>query len=180
MKRAARSKLPFRAVNRTGTLGYDPGLQRHHLLPRQLLSRRCFGPLFAAVGCERVGFDDFRANGLLLPARGEASVRLGLPLHRGPHRAYNELVIERVGQVEGEWSRLRKGAPEVALEQALMRLGLLQAALRRRLLADRRRLMLNRRDPLGQGFDFAALDAMAERLWGETQAVAAASAAFAA
>jgi hypothetical protein len=172
--------MPFGAVNRRDRPGYDPGLQRHHLLPRQLLSRRCFGPLIGAIGRERIGFDDFRANGMLLPALDEASVRLGLPLHRGPHRAYNELVIERVGQVEGEWSRWRNQAPELALMQALMRLDLLQAALRRRLLDERRRIVLNRRDPLGQGFDFAALDAMAERLWGGTQAVAERSAVFAA
>lgn len=61
-----------------------------------------------------------------------------------------------------------------------MRLALLQRALRRRLLDDRRRLVLNRRDPLGAGFDFAALDAMAERLWAGTQAVAAPNASTAA
>ncbi|WP_254913069.1 AHH domain-containing protein [Novosphingobium sp. B 225] len=95
-----RQRLSFRAVNRRGEPGYEPGLQRHHLLPRQLLSRRCFGTLFGALGLDRVGFDDFRRNGLLLPANDEASVRIGLPLHRGPHRTYNELVLERVGQIE--------------------------------------------------------------------------------
>lgn len=175
MSRAGRARLPFRAVNRTGRPGYDPSLQRHHLLPLQLLSHCCFGALFERGGRERVGFEDFRRNGLLLPARGDAAVRLGLPLHRGPHRTYNELVIERVGQVEGDWAVMRGRAPEVALDQALMRLALLQSALRRRLLADRRRFLLNRRDPLGKGFDFAALDAMAERLWADTQAVAAAN-----
>jgi hypothetical protein len=33
------------------------------------------------------------------------------------------------------------------------------------LLAQRRRVVLNRRDPLGTGFDFSELDAMAEALW---------------
>ena len=46
------------------------------------------------------GFDDFRRNGLLLPANDAAAIRLGLPLHRGPHHSYNELVFERVGQIE--------------------------------------------------------------------------------
>lgn len=170
---AERARLPFRAVNRRGRPGHDPGLQRHHLLPRQLLSRRCFGRLFDALGCERIGFDDFRANGLLLPASGEAAVRLALPLHRGPHRNYNGMVIERVGQVEGDWARHRGCAPEAALEEALMRLSLLQRALRRQLLSSRRRVVLNRRDPLGTGLDFAALDAMAEQLWAGTQTVAA-------
>jgi len=41
----------------------------------------------------------------------------------------------------------------------------LQGALRRQLLAQRRRVLLNRNDPLGTGFDFGELDAMAEMLW---------------
>lgn len=63
-----------------------------------------------------------------------------------------------------------------------MRLGLLQRALRRRLLDGRRRFVLNRRDPVGSGFDFATMDALAETLWSATepQADLAASASFAA
>ena len=165
---APRRQLAFRAVNRSGAPDYDPGLQRHHLLPRQLLARHCFGALFDAVGLDRVGFDDFRRNGLLLPANDEATVRIGLPLHRGPHRSYNELVLERVGQIEATWSATRLHAPEVALTEAYHRLELLQRALRRRLLDERKRLKLNRRDPIGAGFDFAELDAMADLLWGGT------------
>ena len=48
---------------------------------------------------------------------------------------------------------------------ALTALQLLQNALRRQLLAQRRRMLLNRKDPLGTGFDFTDLDAMAEALW---------------
>ena len=144
-------------------------MQRHHLLPNQLLSKRCFVPLFETIGRERLGFDDFRANGLLLPASGESALRMRLPMHRGPHRDYNAMVAERVGQIEGDWSQLRPRAPEVALDQALMRLELLQRALRRRLLQpERARVRLNRSDPLGAGLDFAELDAMAESLWAGT------------
>lgn len=121
--------------------------------------------MFFCIGRARIGFDDFRVNGLLLPANEETSLSLGLPLHRGPHRRYNEVVIERVGRIEQSWANAVARDPEAALEEALLRLGLLQAALRRRLLEDRRRLILNRMDPLGQGYDFAELDAMAESLW---------------
>ena len=66
---------------------------------------------------------------------------------------------------------MRLTAPDNALEQAVMRLGLLQRALRRRLLEpQRRRLKLNSRDPLGTGLDFTELDAMAETLWADTGA----------
>ena len=164
-----RQRLSFRSVNRHDRPGYEPGLQRHHLLPRQLLSRRCFGAMLEMVGTERIGFDDFRSNGMLLPANDTAAVRIGLPLHRGPHRTYNELVIERVGQIEAGWSGQRFRAPEVALLVARQRLELLQRALRRRLLdQQRRRFALNRHDPLGKGIDFTELDAMADQLWPET------------
>lgn len=164
-----RTRLPFHAVNRRGTPQHDPALQRHHLLPRQLLGKRCFARLFEALGREVVGFDDFRRNGLLLPAREDAARRLALPLHRGPHRDYNAMVIDRVGAIERHWSRHRLGQPCRAAETALMRFALLQRALRQRLLDDRRPLRLNRKDPLGKGTDFTELDAMAELLWGATR-----------
>lgn len=166
-----RSRLSFRAVNRRGAPDHEPGLQRHHVLPRQLLSQRCFGTLFDTIGRDRIGFDDFRSNGLLLPATEAAAVRIGLPMHRGPHGTYNAMVIERVGQIEGGWAALRLKAPEVALQDALMRLELLQRALRRRLLdGGRKPLTLNRLDPAGRQVDFSELDAMAEALWNGSEA----------
>lgn len=164
-----RSRLTFRAVNRRGEPGYDPGLQRHHILPRQILGKSSFGPLLQALGRDRLSFEDFRRNGLLLPANDGAALRMGLPLHRGPHRTYNEMVIERFGQIEAGWASQRLRAPEVALTDALARLDLLQRALRRRLLDQQRRLKLSRHDPLGTGYDFAELDAMAAMLWPATE-----------
>ena len=166
-----RCRLPFRTINRAVDPGYQPGMQRHHLLPRQLLSARWFGALFDRLGCDRVGFDDFRRNDLLLPCTDRAAIGIGLPLHRGPHGHYNAMVFERVGQIESGWARRRLRKSDDALEDALMRLALLQRALRRRLLAERRRLRLNRADPLGSGRDFTELDAMAELLWRETEMV---------
>jgi len=163
-----RAALPFRAVNRPGGIGHDAGLQRHHLLPRQLVGVTALSRLFDRLGRESIGFDDFRRNGLLLPASEQAARILGLPLHRGPHRAYNAMVFERVGRIESDWASHRLRAPDVALDEALMRLTLLQGALRRRLLAETARLRLNRGDPLGAGRDFTELDAMAERLWRDT------------
>jgi hypothetical protein len=122
-----RVRLSFRAVNRRDAPGYEPGLQRHHILPRQILSRASFHQLLDAVGRERLHFDDFRHNGLLLPANDSAAVRIGLPLHRGPHRDYNALVMERVGQIEAHWSARRPYVPEVALAEALEGLRQLQA-----------------------------------------------------
>jgi hypothetical protein len=166
-----RPRLPFEAINRPGAPDHDAGLQRHHLIPRQLLSQHCFGALFDAVGQHRIGFDDFRANGMLLPASDASALRLAMPLHRGPHRRYNGMVIERVGGIEAGWRRLRlRRGLDVACDQAVMQLGLVQRALRRRLLqGGRKRFALNRRDPLGHELDFSELDAMADLLWAATQ-----------
>ena len=180
-RRAPRTWLPFRAVNRAGSPSHDPGLQRHHLLPRQVRGKGAFSRLFAALDPRRLGFDDFRRNGILLPARDEAARRLGLPLHRGPHRAYNEMVMERVGQIEARWTTELPRGPDSAGEEALFRLTLLQGALRRRLIdPPREPLRLNRKDPVGTGFDFTELDAMVEELWGGTHSALAASSSFAA
>ena len=125
--------------------------------------------LFAALGREAVGFDDFRANGLLLPASESAALACGAPLHRGPQRVYNELVAERVGAIEAGWARCAGRDPVLAHAQALMRVRLLQRALRRRLLhGGRGRMVLSRRDPFRAGLDFSELDAMAETLWSAT------------
>ncbi len=160
-----RKAIPFRSVNRRGTPGFVADVQRHHLLPRQLLDQRCFGRFFEQFRREQVGFDDFRVNGLLLPANENCARKTGLPLHRGPHREYSEMVIERVGRIEQGWSDQQLLQPEQAVTEALYRLRLLQDALRKRLLAEQNRIILNSNDPLGHGFDFSELDAMAEQLW---------------
>lgn len=168
----ARGRLPFSAVNRPGSPDYDAGVQRHHILPRQLLARRSFERMFTVLGHANTGFDDFRRNGLLLPSAERTAIRLGLPMHRGPHKAYSAMVTERVGQIESQWAKRSRHDPSMALCEALMRLALLQKALRRRLLEGQRKpLRLNRFDPLGQGRDFSQLDAMAEMLWGSTEPV---------
>lgn len=162
----ARKRLPFRAVNRPDGPGHQGDLQRHHLLPCQLLKASGLEQLFSILGPDRLGFDDSRRNGLLLPASVPAALRTGLPLHRGPHPQYNSMVAERAGQIEAGWAVQRARRPRQADRDAAMRLCLLQGALRRRLLdAGRNRLRLNTRDPFRPGQDFAELDAMADQLW---------------
>lgn len=169
-RQAPRPRIPFRSVNMRGMPGYDPNLQRHHVLPRQVLARQSFGRMFETIGVHRVGFDDFRLNGMLLPTREESALRLRLLLHRGPHRRYNEMVIERVGQIERDWTTSYIRFRMSAGVDATMRLSLLRAALRRRLLASiGRSMVLNRRDPRGEPVDFSDLDAMADALWGATE-----------
>lgn len=146
-------KLAFRSVNTPGTPGYRPGMQRHHILPRQVARKSCFSRLVQGVGEERIAIDDFRSNGVLLPSLEQASQILGLPLHRGPHGRYNEVVMERFGQIEADWQRERMRNADGATMELL-----LQPA--------RRLFRLNRRDPRpGQRLIFGDLDAMAEVIW---------------
>lgn len=173
MSGRGRSSLPFRAVNQPGQPGYNPGLQRHHVLPRQLAATPGLVAMIEELG-EELGIDDFRRNGLLLPATDQEAKRMALPLHRGPHREYSDLVIERVGQVESRWQRMRRTNQRMATREALMRMDCLQRALRRRLLDPARWQgpALHRRDPnrivADASVDYAHLDAMAAQLWAET------------
>lgn len=173
MTRPWRPSLPFRAVNQPGMPGYNPGLQRHHVLPRQLGATPGLTRMMEQLA-DSVGIDDFRRNGLLLPATDEEAQRMALPLHRGPHREYSELVIERVGQVESRWEAMRRKSRDLATREALMRMDCLQRALRRRLLDPTRWRgpALHRRDPnraaVDRSLDYSHLDAMAALLWAET------------
>lgn len=161
--------LPFRAVNRAGKPDHQPDMQRHHLLPRQLVSSRGLCGMMRHLGHDRIGFDDFRRNGLLLPSTISAALRVCLPLHRGPHADYNAMVAERVGQIEAGWSRDVLRSSHEASKIALMRLQLLQQGLRRRLLDEGdNKLRLSSKDPFRSGQDFTELDAMADQLWADT------------
>lgn len=163
-----RAGLRFRAVNQYGSSDYNGGLQRHHILPLQLLSMRCFGQFFETIGLDRIGFDDFRRNGLLLPCSDRTATMMALPMHRGPHHRYNALAMERVGRIERAWRAGRRS--DSAACEALFRLGLLQGALRRRLLdSSRGPIPLNSRDPALHKPDFSELDAMADLLWAATE-----------
>ncbi len=160
-------ELRFRAVNRYGSSDYHAGLQRHHLLPLQLLSMRCFGQFFESIGLDRIGFDDFRRNGLLLPCSDRTATMMALPMHRGPHHRYNALAMDRVAQIERAWRA--GGRTDRAGSEALFRLDLLQGALRRRLLDPTRHpIPLNSRDPALHKPDFSDLDAIADLLWAAT------------
>lgn len=129
--------------------------------------------LIADAGGAPAIMGDFRTNDLLLPASEKAASQYGLPLHRGPHPRYNEIVSERVAAIESHWHVARRRCASGAASDALGRLQLLQGALRRRLLDESRPLVLNRGDTLGKGQDFSALDAMAYALWAATAPVAA-------
>lgn len=157
----------FASVNRRGRTGYRSGWQKHHLLPRQTFGRRSFAAMFSSISPHGEWFDDFNVNGVLLPGTEAAALNARLPLHRGPHRVYNELVFERVGAVEMEWSHTRSRDELLARDVALARIRLIQRGLARGLeRGGDGPFVLNRRDPIGRDKDYSELDAMADVLWG--------------
>lgn len=107
-------------------------LPGHHLLPRQIVTSKPGRSMVEGLDRQRLGFDDFRINGVLLPAHEERALANSLPLHCRSHRHYNAVVIERLGQIERDWSARRGIHAHPAGEDALMRLALLQSALRLR------------------------------------------------
>ncbi|MDT0575075.1 AHH domain-containing protein [Croceicoccus sp. F390] len=146
--------------------GFKPGWQKHHLLPRQLQKLKNLRPFWMVMKAQGVGFEDFTTNGVLLPGTESHAAEQKLPLHRGPHRHYTDVVAERVAVIEKNWSQRRPACVLQADRDAAERLFLLQLALRRRLCsAAGPPVTLNRKDPVAQGVDFSTLDAMADALW---------------
>lgn len=70
------------------------GYQRHHVIPVNIMRRRSFAQLFEVIAIAGFNPHCFLNNGYLLPATDEMSAETGLPLHRGPHRHYDDLIAE--------------------------------------------------------------------------------------
>jgi hypothetical protein len=74
------------------------GYQRHHLIAVNVMRSRAFAKLFTAIA--NAGFNPhcFLNNGFSLPST-EESAKTGLPLHRGPHRQYDEFIAECLNKI---------------------------------------------------------------------------------
>jgi hypothetical protein len=73
--------------------------QLHHVLPVGVFGHDNFSNGFQRLRAD--GFDPrfYSVNGLFLPATESAALRWKMPMHRGPHRRYNELVAVRVAAI---------------------------------------------------------------------------------
>jgi A nuclease family of the HNH/ENDO VII superfamily with conserved AHH len=149
---------------RTPKIEYDRlHFHRHHVIPSQVISCMAFLPFFLSLQCLGFNPQDFATNGILLPCTEQAAVESRLPLHRGPHRHYNELVGDRVAMLIE--AHCPGPTQPVRPSEALAAVYLLQRGLQRALLQQPSFIRLNRRDPLSNGVDFRALDDEVERLW---------------
>jgi A nuclease family of the HNH/ENDO VII superfamily with conserved AHH len=88
--------LSFRSVNCRASVGYRNGWQRHHLIPREMAQHNGAGPVLESLLPYGFSLDDFDRNGMLLPGSELAARNCGLPVHIGPHPAYNRRVAAMV------------------------------------------------------------------------------------
>lgn len=137
--------------------------QSHHIIPVGVFAGKAFAAKFDALRAE--GFDarQFHHNGVFLPATEGAAIRSGLPLHRGPHRRYNELVAYRVASILRDFD-CTAGQPR-AHHDVVQRIDLLTTALRAVLRRTHPRMSLNQRDPFHSNTNFHDLDSACDAIW---------------
>jgi hypothetical protein len=72
------------------------GFHCHHIVPIELVEKPQFSILFGNL--RAIGFDpqDFATNGMHLPCTEAMATIFGLPLHRGAHPQYNQMVAQQI------------------------------------------------------------------------------------
>jgi hypothetical protein len=143
--------LSFRDVKRRVKI---PGFHCHHLIPLEIVEMPAFRTLFHGLGEKGIDFDNFRQNGMHLPCTEANAAAFRLPLHRGPHPVYNQIVCERIAAME----RLRPAAQLCEMQRLQHDL---KAALRQNALPLRKQA----RNPLAPNPGFDTMEAAAFRLW---------------
>lgn len=143
--------LSFRAVKRQVRI---PGFHCHHLIPLEIIDKPAFRPLFRRMGELGADFDNFSQNGMYLPCTEGNAVAFRLPLHRGPHPVYNQIVCDRI-------DALGRLGPNSQLCEMQRLQGDLKAALRHNMLPLRK----GARNPLAPHPGFDTVEAAAFRLW---------------
>lgn len=157
----------MRGFRGLANVAVHPDFQMHHLLPVGVFMHHHFSSAFEALRSD--GFDPryYALNGLSLPATERAAMVWKLPLHRGPHTHYNELVAMRVAAILSDADR--RSFNLSSRSDAIGRLLLLIGTLRKILSKDRPFLLLNNRDPLHSGANFDAIDQVCDLIWQATK-----------
>lgn len=130
------------------------GYQRHHLIPVNIIRNHAFAKLFASVAAAGFNPHCFLNNGFLLPATEIESARTGLPLHRGPHRQYDDLIAECLNMI---WLAVLMGHIPASPVSIMTHVSDLQGRVRRSL-GPSARIKLNQNDPRGVGGHLCLLD----------------------
>lgn len=141
--------------------------QLHHLIPVSVLGHRHFHKSFKLLELDGFELRYYSVNGLALPASERAASMWKMPMHRGPHRRYNELVSVRVAAILSELERGNSSL--LARSEAIARLNLLICTLRRILTGDRPFILLSSRDPINSSAHFWDLEMACDILWAATK-----------
>lgn len=157
----------MRTFKRLADSSVPDGFQSHHLIPVGVFASKAFAPAFEAMRADGFDVRFFPRNGLFLPATEVAAIRSGLPLHRGPHRRYNELVAYRVATIFRDFGCIKHKAS--ARCDAVERIHHLAGALRAVLYRSDPHMSLNQRDPFQSSVNFDNLDGACDLLWQETK-----------
>jgi A nuclease family of the HNH/ENDO VII superfamily with conserved AHH len=119
--------------------------QQHHLIPIAVLKNNVLLHYFNIL--EQHGFSphDFTSNGILLPSTVSAAEKHNLPLHRGPHKYYNDLVFDCVQIIISRYDFV--ACNENEMSGALNDLTKLQASLKAMLRQGKALVFLSNYDP---------------------------------
>ena len=85
------------------------GWHRHHLLPNHLRRYPDLRKFMERLGRTGAGLGDFETNGMFLPSEERIAQNAHLPLHRGPHLAYNDVVVGALDSLRQEIIRHEVG-----------------------------------------------------------------------
>jgi hypothetical protein len=132
----------------------QPGYQRHHLLPINVIQSYAFRKLFSSIAAAGFKPHCFFNNGFLLPATEAESVKTGLPLHRGPHRQYDNLIAECLNMI---WRAVLAGHIPANPVSIMTHISDLQGMLRRSL-GPSASIKLNQHDPRSVESHLCSLD----------------------
>ena len=132
--------------------------QCHHLIPSETIFAACFRSFFKDLRHEGFRPHDFETNGIALPCTEGAACTTRLPLHRGPHPRYSEIVAQRVASIEHRYRTSGQSNFDANLRIRWLQKGLKKA------LSQRKLVPLNRRDPLRPAASFSYIDQTAQSI----------------
>lgn len=137
------------------------GFHCHHIIPIEIVERRSLAVFFGHARAHGFDPNDFSTNGTHLPSTERQAAVFGLPLHRGGHPRYNEMVGDMI-------------APLTRMDPVHASAGLwqLQEQLRSALRPGLALSLVRGRGCFPANADFRRLDAAVDILWGSATAPA--------
>lgn len=140
------------------------GWHRHHLLPRNIENYPDLASFIGRSTGSLACLGNFDVNGMFLPAVEQLAARERLPLHRGPHRHYNDYVIAVLDGISKA-----AGACNVPPVESQRAIRWLQTTLRLALKtsAQNADVALSSRDPFGPAAALLDLDRQTDALFAQ-------------